>query len=111
MSLQRSYYSNSIDQFLSSSPDEVIGRLVISSDFSLEQTHRDACLEEIRILQMALVRRDVSIAGSIEQTVGGVTGQIRRIRALAARFPDQELYTYLTSFILERVFYRHSGIL
>lgn len=34
----------------------------------------------------------------IEQTIAGVNSQIDRIRELAARFPDQELYTSLTLF-------------
>jgi hypothetical protein len=54
MPLIRSYYSNSISSLLAASPDEVIGRLAVSNEFSLEQTQRDAWLEEIRILNSVL---------------------------------------------------------
>jgi len=54
MPLIRSYYSNSISSFLNSSPDEVVGRLALSNEFSLEQSQRDAWLEEIRILDSVL---------------------------------------------------------
>ena len=54
MPLIRSYYSNSIAVFLSSSLDEVIGKLAVSNEFSLEQAQRDAWQQEIQILQTVL---------------------------------------------------------
>lgn len=54
MPLLRSYFSSTIAQFLQSTTDEIIGRLVISGDFSLEQSQRDAWLEEINILKPVL---------------------------------------------------------
>lgn len=40
MPLIRSYYSNPIKAFLASSPEEVIGKLAVSNEFSLEQAER-----------------------------------------------------------------------
>jgi hypothetical protein len=52
--MKRAYYSDTIENFLCTSPDEVLGKLARSNDFSLEQTQRDAWLEEIKILTIAL---------------------------------------------------------
>jgi hypothetical protein len=52
--MKREYYSDSITNFLKSAPDETLGKLARSNDFSLEQTQRDAWLEEIEILQKVL---------------------------------------------------------
>ncbi len=52
--MQREYYSDSIKNFLNTSSDEILGRLSRNNDFALEQTQRDAWLEEIVILQKAL---------------------------------------------------------
>ena len=52
--MKREYYSDSISNFLNASPDEILGRLVRSSDFPVEQAQRDAWLEEISILQGVL---------------------------------------------------------
>jgi len=54
-----------------------------------------------RTYYQLILDRSGSMASCIEQTVAGVNGQIRRIRELAARFPDQELYTSLTLFNTE----------
>ncbi len=53
--MKRDYYSDSIADFRDTSPNEILGRLVTSSGFSIEQTQRDAWLEEIRILKKALL--------------------------------------------------------
>jgi hypothetical protein len=52
--MKREYYSATISDFLISKPPEVLGELVQNSDFAIEQTQRDAWIEEIRILQTAL---------------------------------------------------------
>lgn len=52
--MKREYYSDSIANFLNSTTDEILVRLVRSNDFPLEQTQRDAWLEEINILQKVL---------------------------------------------------------
>jgi len=52
--MKRDYYSESIAKFRSTSPNEILGLLARSSRFSIEQTQRDAWLEEIRILKEAL---------------------------------------------------------
>jgi hypothetical protein len=53
--MKRDYYSDSIANFLNTSPNEILGILVKSSGgFSVEPTQRDAWLEEIRILKHVL---------------------------------------------------------
>ncbi|MFA5874641.1 MAG: DUF2075 domain-containing protein [Anaerolineales bacterium] len=52
----REYYSDSIANFQKTTPDEILGILARNNDFSLEQTQRDAWLEEINILQKVLSR-------------------------------------------------------
>ena len=52
--MKREYYSDTITNFLKSAPTEILGKLVQSNDFALEQTQRDAWLEEIHILQRTL---------------------------------------------------------
>jgi Schlafen group 3, DNA/RNA helicase domain len=59
--MPREYYSDSIATFLNASPDEILGFLARNSDFAVEQTQRDAWLEEIAILRSVLP----SIQGSI----------------------------------------------
>jgi hypothetical protein len=59
--MKREYYSDSIDGFLKSKPDEILGKLVRNNDFKLEQTQRDAWLEEISILHKTLLCRQGSI--------------------------------------------------
>lgn len=54
--MKREYYSDSITNFLNTAPDEILGRLARSNNFPLEQTQRDAWLEEIQILQQVLAR-------------------------------------------------------
>lgn len=52
--MKREYYSDSISDFLHRSNDEILGILAQGSDFALEQTQRDAWVEQIRILKSAL---------------------------------------------------------
>ena len=59
--MQREYYSDTIANFLKTSTNEILGKLAQSSEFALEQTQRDAWLEEIRILQNILQLRKGSI--------------------------------------------------
>lgn len=59
--MRREYYSDTISDFLTKNNDEILGKLAQGNDFTLEQTQRDAWLEEIRILKTALL----SYKGSI----------------------------------------------
>jgi len=52
--MRREYYSDTIANFLKSTPNEILGKLVQSNDFALEKTQRDAWLDEIHILQKTL---------------------------------------------------------
>jgi hypothetical protein len=52
--MRREYYSDTISNFLTRSSEEILGKLAQRSDFALEQTQRDAWLEEIRILKDAI---------------------------------------------------------
>lgn len=52
--MKREYYSDSIASFLNTNPDAILGQLARSNEFALEQTQRDAWLEEINILQSVL---------------------------------------------------------
>lgn len=52
--MRREYYSDTITNFLNTNLNEILGKLAQSSEFALEQTQRDAWLEEIRILQNVL---------------------------------------------------------
>ena len=52
--MNRAFYSDSIADFLAREADEILGVLTRHSDFAVEQTQRDAWLEEIRILHSAL---------------------------------------------------------
>lgn len=53
--MNRAFYSNSIANFLDSSSEEIIGILALNNQFSLEQSQRDAWLEEIKILKDVLL--------------------------------------------------------
>jgi hypothetical protein len=50
----RSYYSDSIQNFLKEPEDSIVGKLTINNEFNLEQTQRDAWLEEIKVLKSTL---------------------------------------------------------
>jgi hypothetical protein len=52
--MRREYYSDTITDFLKSAPNEILGKLVQSNDFALEQTQRDSWIAEIHILQKTL---------------------------------------------------------
>ena len=52
--MRRYYYSDTITNFLSTTRNEILGELVKSNDFALEQPQRDAWLEEINILKKTL---------------------------------------------------------
>jgi hypothetical protein len=59
--MKREYYSDSIENFQKTSSDNILGILARNNDFSLEQTQRDAWLEEINILQKVLLHFDGAI--------------------------------------------------
>jgi hypothetical protein len=52
--MNRAFYSNTIFEFLHSSDEQILGILAHNNQFALEQTQRDAWLEEIRILKTVL---------------------------------------------------------
>jgi len=52
--MKREYYSDSIENFLNTSSEEILGKLASNYEFSLVQTQRDAWLEETVILRKAL---------------------------------------------------------
>jgi len=49
--MNRAFYSNLISNFLDSSEEEIIGILALNNQLALEQTQRDAWLEEINNLK------------------------------------------------------------
>lgn len=53
--LARAYYSESIDDFRTSTDATVVTALVRASSFAIETTQRDAWLEQLRVLRLALV--------------------------------------------------------
>ncbi len=59
--MRREYYSDTISDFLTRNNDEILGKLAQGNDFVLEQTQRDAWLEEIRILKNVLQTYNGSI--------------------------------------------------
>jgi hypothetical protein len=52
--MRREYYSDTISDFLKRNSDEILGILAQASGFALEQTQRDAWIEQIRILKNIL---------------------------------------------------------
>lgn len=54
MNMKRAYYSNSLDNFFLSRPNDIIGQLTLNSNFSVEQTQKRAWLEQITILKDVL---------------------------------------------------------
>ncbi|MEO8399275.1 MAG: DUF2075 domain-containing protein [Ignavibacteriaceae bacterium] len=52
--MNRSFYSDTITNFLNSSIEEIIGKISLGNDFGLEQTQRAAWLKEISILKNVL---------------------------------------------------------
>src|SRR5437899_11463970 len=59
--MKRDYYSDSIANFLNTSTNEILGTLARNSGFAIEQTQRDAWLEEIKILKDTLHTSDANI--------------------------------------------------
>jgi hypothetical protein len=49
--MKREYYSDSIANFLDSTPEKILGILTKNSEFDLGVSQRDAWLEEIDILR------------------------------------------------------------
>lgn len=52
--MNRAYYSDTITNFCNSSPEDIIGKLTIKSEFAVETTQRDAWLAQIALLQNSL---------------------------------------------------------
>ncbi len=52
--MKRDYYSSSIQDFLETTPEQIIGALTMNSGFAVEPTQRDAWYEEIIILKDVL---------------------------------------------------------
>lgn len=52
--MSRSYYSDTLEGFLSSNEEAILGRLVQRTEFAVEATQRDAWLAQIKILQGTL---------------------------------------------------------
>jgi hypothetical protein len=52
--MKRAYYDDSIKNFLITSPEEIIGKIALRNEFSLEQTQKDAWLAEVIILKAVL---------------------------------------------------------
>ena len=59
--MSRAYYSDPIDHFCSATPTNIIGKLALNNEFPLEQSQRDAWMEEISILQAVLANFHGSI--------------------------------------------------
>lgn len=53
--MNRAYYSSSINDFVRTSTDEILGRLSRGNEFALVQTQRDAWLAQIEILRTSLL--------------------------------------------------------
>jgi hypothetical protein len=53
--MNRSFYQSTISDFVKANPEELIGKLTLASPFAVEQTQRDAWMEEIKILKDILV--------------------------------------------------------
>jgi len=49
--MSRAYYAATIECFVKSSTEEILGRLTLENDFALIQTQRDAWIVQIEILQ------------------------------------------------------------
>ncbi len=59
--MNRAYYSNSITQFLTESPQSIYGKLALASEFAVEQGQKSAWKAQIDQLKVLL--RDIN--GSI----------------------------------------------
>jgi hypothetical protein len=56
--MKREYYKDSIADFLTASPDEILGKLVQGGGFPIQPTQSGAWLQEIDILKSVLASRD-----------------------------------------------------
>jgi len=61
--LSRAFYDDRIEDFLSRTDDEVIGRLTLGGDFAVETSQRDAWLQQVSILRRVL--REYRGAGKV----------------------------------------------
>ena len=52
--INRAYYADDIEDFLTRSSDEILGMLTRSSAFAIEATQRDAWIAQTKILQNVL---------------------------------------------------------
>jgi hypothetical protein len=59
--MNRAYYNDSITNFLVTSNEEIIGKIALKNQFSLEQTQKDAWLAQIIILKEVLPQYKGSI--------------------------------------------------
>jgi hypothetical protein len=55
MSIDRAYYSSSIDAFLNASPDTVLGEVARNSGFAIELGQRDAWIRQVEVLKEQLM--------------------------------------------------------
>jgi hypothetical protein len=53
--MTRAYYAATIECFVNSSNEEILGRLTLKNDFALIQTQRDAWITQIEILRVTLL--------------------------------------------------------
>ncbi len=59
--MARAYYSASINEFVRSAPNSILGQLTRASEFAVEATQRDAWIQQINLLQPLLQRRSGAI--------------------------------------------------
>ena len=58
--MNRAYYSDSISIFLTTSPEEIIGKIALKNEFAMEQAQKDAWLSEINILREVSLQRHIT---------------------------------------------------
>lgn len=56
--MNRSFYSDTINNFITTSSEEIVGKISLSSEFADELTQKNAWLEEINILKKNLLDKD-----------------------------------------------------
>ncbi len=59
--MKRSFYSDSISNFVRASTEEILGRITTNFDFSIEQSQKSAWIEQITILKGLLSKYEGSI--------------------------------------------------
>ena len=52
--VERAYYSATIEDFVTASPSDVLGRLTAASEFAVDLSQRDAWQQETELLQTVL---------------------------------------------------------